>query len=245
MKNYAIFLISMFLSIGVLGQNKSTELLEVKVTPPAFSGIENVLLNEKIPATSNFNNYVMQNFEAPDNNKAYTIGTLVVQFVVNPSGELTDFEIVNSVDRRIDQEFIRVIKSSEGMWYPGNNNGNAVAMTKEVALSFNSEETEINFDKIAQRSFIKGSKQLLLQNKPKRALKKFDQGIMVNPYDQSLYYMRGLCRYELGQIEDARQDWMRLKSLGGIDVNPYFLAEDISHLKGYEELTSMFMEKQK
>ena len=62
------------------------------------------------------------------------------------------------------------------------------------------------------------------------------------PYDQALFYMRGLCKYELGDKEGARKDWERLLALGGND-NSIYLVENVNTLKGYNEVTEMLKTK--
>jgi hypothetical protein len=42
------------------------------------------------------------------------------------------------------------------------------------------------------------------------------------PNDRGLLYMRGLCRYNLGDMDGARDDWRRLKALGGSDLESVY-----------------------
>lgn len=248
MKNYVIILIGMLISMAAMGQNQSNPLEEVEVTPPNFTGIKNIETIED--QTNSIANYVAKHFVHFDSYKSRAEGIVVIQFKVTPIGKLANFKVINSISSRIDKEIIRVLKTTDGMWKPGFNNGTPVEMTKEVAVKFVAvgnygEILNPNFLRIAQSYFSKGSKSLFIKEKPKKALRKYDMALLYAPYDKSAILIRGLCRYELGQLEGARQDWMRLKELGGIDMTMTLANKDIKKLKGFEEFTAMFIEREK
>lgn len=246
MKRGIIVLLCMVFAINLSGQIRSHELPEVKVTPPRFTGVMQAPDVYELELSDPLLGYLVENFQYPENNDFLDEGTEVIQFTVTDDGKLTNFIIVNSITPEIDQEMIRVLKTTEGMWKPGSNSGQKVDMQQEVALTIKTAETDLvaqrkDFLKSAQIYFRMASKRFLVKRKPKRAMKYYDQGIKLYPYSQSLYYMRGLCLYELGNVEKARNDWKRLKELGGIDYESIYLAGDLTHLKGYEEFASMFL----
>jgi hypothetical protein len=53
---------------------------------------------------------------------------------------------------------------------------------------------------------------------------------------------RGICRFETGDKEGAHQDWERVKTLGGYDMEDSDLTENFKGLKSYDEFISMFKE---
>ena len=57
------------------------------------------------------------------------------------------------------------------------------------------------------------------------------------PYDKSLLYVRGICKYELGDKEGALKDWNRIVALGGMDFSD--IAYDSSKMKGYDEMAEI------
>ena len=247
MKTIVIILACLILTITAIGQNESKDRVvsinEVEVTPPKFTGIENVANIVQGTETATIHQYVADNFKYPYKNGIWYEGTEVVRFTVTHSGELSNFNVLNSVSHKIDEEIILVLESTNGMWKPGYNNGKPVDMEKEFAMAIKigvSEDQALmkDFKKIAKCDFKSGNKSFFAKGKPKKALKHYDHGIKLMPYDQALFYMRGLCRYELGDKEGARQDWERLVNLGGIDNSEYF-AEDVKKLKGYHEVTEM------
>ncbi|MEN8118316.1 MAG: hypothetical protein ABFS16_15120, partial [Bacteroidota bacterium] len=71
----------------------------------------------------------------------------------------------------------------------------------------------------------------------KKALKHFNHGIRYCPNDKALLYIRGLCRYELGDENGARKDWNRIVDLGGIDFRK--TASVLKEMKGYAEMAEI------
>lgn len=245
MKNYAILFFSMFLSMVVLAQNQSTHLMEVEVIPPKFTSIENVMtLDVKANTISN---YLAAYFIYPIRSSLMLEGTEVIHFNVSANGSLNDVEVINSVSPQIDEELIEILKTTEGMWSPGYNNGQPTAMEKEVRLEIRVGETKKlalkhDFARKATFSFTKGTNLFFIKGKSAKAMRFLDEAIRYQPYDKSSYFVRGLCRYEMGYTEGARQDWMRLKKIGGFDMLSTMAEYNLEEFRGYEEFTTMFLE---
>ncbi len=62
-------------------------------------------------------------------------GRVVVSFVVERDGSITDVKVVRSVDPSLDKEAARVVKSMP-RWIPGKQNGAAVRVKYNVPVSF-------------------------------------------------------------------------------------------------------------
>ncbi len=62
-------------------------------------------------------------------------GRVVVSFVVEKDGSVTDVQVVRSVDPSLDREAVRVIQSMP-KWIPGKQNGQAVRVKYNVPVSF-------------------------------------------------------------------------------------------------------------
>jgi len=248
MKTTVIYLLCMILSGIAFGQNeevkmKHVDVDEVNVVPPKFTGISNPVPVIKDGTFESINDYLARNIEYPEKDaKNFNQGTEVVQFNVSPTGELTDFTIINSVSPQFNEEVIRVLKTTNGMWVPGFNNSNPVAMEKEVSVVFKIEGTRFtpDFKTQASKHFSKGGEVFLAEHNPKKALKHYNKGILLLPSDESLLLMRGMARYETGDKDGAIRDWERIKMLGG-NLNDDLLGK-ISSLKGYEELTHLLSE---
>lgn len=246
MKKYVIILICVLLSSIALGQDKSKELEEVQVTPPKFMGIHAV--ENPNPESNSLPNFVASHLNYFEENGFVHEGTIVAQFSVTANGDVADIQVTNKISPEIDRELIRILKTTNGMWIPGLNNGDPVPMQKEVALEIHAPNSDgisydTDFQQKARCYFTKGTKNFLMKKNSKRALTYYNKGIRYKPYDKSLYFLRGLCRYDLGHLDGARQDWQRLKDLGGFDMIPMLAEYDLRRLKGYEEYTALFSEK--
>ena len=62
-------------------------------------------------------------------------GRVVVGFVVERDGSITDVQILRGVDPSLDREAMRVVKSMP-RWTPGKQNGSAVRVKYQVPVSF-------------------------------------------------------------------------------------------------------------
>lgn len=247
MKKYAILLVGLVLSGIVFGQSESKMLgvKEVKVTPPKFAGVITAdELEEK--SSSLIKSFLRENVVHPDYDSEWlNEGTEVIHFTVTPQGTLTNFEIINSVSPAIDKEMIRVLKTTDGMWNPGYNNGIPTAMEHEVTAIFgdNTDGKIANrFISKATNYFKQGSKNLMIKDNPAKALRSYSQGLRYLPNDESLLLMRGMCYYELGETEKAKKDWERVASQGGIEPNDK-IDYDLSTMKGFPELTQIVKNK--
>jgi TonB family protein len=70
-----------------------------------------------------FNDYIRKNLKYPENAKERGVtGKILIQFIVNKYGKVIDVKAIQVVDPLLDQEAIRVVKSSP-RWKPGTKNG--------------------------------------------------------------------------------------------------------------------------
>lgn len=244
MKTTLFFAGCLLIATIVSGQNKTVispkNPGEITVAPPSFN---ETTISMEADNNSLLNKYLTKNVQYPAQAKElYFQGTEIVQFTVTPDGQVTDFKIINSVHPKIDEEVIAALKLTNGMWKPGYNNDQPVAMSKEVSLVFfikklsKKSQREI-FKERATESFKKGTVAIYENRNTKKALKYFNQGINYMPYDQGLLLMRGLCKYELGNQQGALEDWNRLISLGGMKVDKYVSL--IENMKGYNEVMAV------
>jgi hypothetical protein len=236
-------------TIAVFGQNETKQINvdveEVKVTPPKFTGVENATVLYEVGISSLIDNYIANYFVCSDRVIDYKIeGTEIIQFTVNPDGRLTNFHVINSVCREIDEELIKILQGTNGMWMPGFNNGEPTAMEQEVSFmigDYNQDEIVNHFVDQAEKYFIMGSTKLMTDHKPKKALRYYSCGLRYLPYDKSQLMMRGICHYELGDIESAKQDWDRVAALGGIDLNN--VGKEVTSLGAYSEMKEILTKK--
>ena len=63
------------------------------------------------------------------------IGRVVVSFVINENGQVTDPEVLRRVDKDLDKEAIRIIKSMP-RWIPGEHKGKKVKVRFTLPVQF-------------------------------------------------------------------------------------------------------------
>lgn len=247
MKRNVIFLVCVLLATIAFGQNKTTHVKvdEIQVTPPKFTGDMNATELFYAEKSSPINNYLANNFVCPtraaESNKE---GTEVIQFTVTASGWLTDFKVINSVSKEVDEELIKLLKQTNGMWLPGSNNEKPTAMQQEVSMMFgnyNQDEIINHFVGQSEKYFAMGSANLLTEQKTKKALKYLNNSVRYTPNDKAALMLRGICYYELGKTEDAIRDWKRIVALGGIDYSLDY--HELAEMKGYSEMTKILAGK--
>ncbi|MCY1721526.1 energy transducer TonB [Prolixibacteraceae bacterium Z1-6] len=248
MKTLLFYLAFLMVSFSLYGQDESknqmVDIDEIVVSPPRFTGTINSISMFNTDNMSLIKKHLYENVECPDRALQSGLeGTEVISFVVTPEGNLTDFEIVNSVCREIDKEVIDVLKRTNGMWLPGFNNGKPISMEQEISMAFGNSNTNSivkHFKEMATKYYCKANDELLTEHRPQKALKFYNKGIVYLPNDKSLLLLRGICNYELGDAESARRDWDRIIELGGIDPYPY----ELSETKGYSEMMEMLAKNQ-
>ncbi len=219
MKTTAILVLFMFIAFLSTAQDltETKMLRDVDVTPPSFMGVKTTVLD--LAKSTSIYDYLGEKIEYPKmSENMMKEGCVIIQFTVLENGDLDNFEVINSVTSDIDNEVIKVLKSTDGMWRPGKNNGTPVAMEKEVAVTFQMENSD--HLKLAQKFYRRANKKFE-KNKYKKALRLLDHALVYQPYDKAVLLKRGQTRLLTGNMGGACQDWNRLKSLGSDLADAY------------------------
>ena len=106
-------------------KEEETKVFDYAEQPPTFPG-----------GPSALNEYLSKTIKYPVAAEENGIqGRVIVQFVVEKDGSITDVRVVRSVDPSLDKEAIRVAKSMP-RWIPGKQNGSAVRVKFTLPVSF-------------------------------------------------------------------------------------------------------------
>lgn len=118
------------------------KLKEAVAQPEPKPEVENKVFDvvEQMPSFPGGNSalmeYLQQNVKYPVVAQENGVqGRVVVSFVVEKDGSITDVKVVRSVDPSLDKEAARVVKSMP-RWIPGKQNGSAVRVKYNVPVSF-------------------------------------------------------------------------------------------------------------
>ena len=92
---------------------------------------------EQMPAAAyDMNAYIAKNIHYPDSAKAHgTMGRVIINFVVNEDGSISDCNVVRGIGDGCDEEAKRVICNMP-KWKPGKQNGKAVAVRFTTPVTF-------------------------------------------------------------------------------------------------------------
>jgi protein TonB len=106
-------------------KEEETKVFDVVEEMPQFPGGQAALLE-----------YLSKNIKYPVVAEENGVqGRVIVTFVVERDGSITDVKVVKSVDPSLDKEAARVVKSMP-KWQPGKQNGSAVRVKYTVPVTF-------------------------------------------------------------------------------------------------------------
>ena len=84
--------------------------------------------------------YLKENTHYPDEPELCAKGRVVVSFIVEKDGSVSDVKTVKSIHPSLDEEAVRVVKSMP-KWKPGNFNGEPTRVKYTVAITFRLPES--------------------------------------------------------------------------------------------------------
>ena len=92
---------------------------------------------EQMPAfPGNLNGFISSNLKYPAIAEENGVqGRVIVQFVVDRDGSISDIKVVRSVDASLDREAVRLVRSMP-RWTPGKQNGKAVRVRYTLPINF-------------------------------------------------------------------------------------------------------------
>jgi TonB family protein len=94
------------------------------------------MMPEYMGGISALKNYLIANIRYPAKARKKNIqGKVVVKFVIDEDGNVVNSQIIKSVDKTLDEEALRVIKSMS-KWKPGMLNGKPVKVYYTLPVSF-------------------------------------------------------------------------------------------------------------
>ncbi len=119
--------------IGDVPLPPGTGIIDRPASPPA----KPVVYVEQMPQfVGDMGAYISNNLHYPENARANGIdGRVLVQFVVNEDGSVTDAQVVRGIGGGCDEEALRMVNSMP-KWKPGRQNGMAVKVLFTLPIKF-------------------------------------------------------------------------------------------------------------
>jgi TonB family protein len=147
MKRFLLPILSLLLvafAVPPVSAQKSEEDFYVKVeTMPTFNGGD--LLT--------FRNWVFQNIVYPKKAQKNGIqGRVLVQFVIDTQGTITEINVLQTPDNSLSDEVVRILKSSP-KWTPGIQDGKAVRVKYTLPVDFRIEGNDAKLNIGDEKNF--------------------------------------------------------------------------------------------
>jgi TonB family protein len=188
--------------------------------------------------------YLNDNVKYPPNARERGIqGKVIVSFLVEADGSLSDIKVLKGIGAGCDEEAIRVVENMP-KWTPGIQNGNAVCVRMNISIQFRvfiySSYIVADFDNIeeimeaitqldfggADLNYDRGIKNMD-QGYYQTASKYFSKSIKREGYMiNESYANRAVCNYKLGNIEEAKKDYEIAKSFNNPIIDHIISAID-------------------
>lgn len=111
--------------------------IEEEPEPEFFDKVEDMPLFNGKTAEEGFREFIRNNLVYPPLAIENQIsGRVHIQFMVDQNGNIVDAEVTRSVDRLLDAEALRLIRSTSGMWTPGRQQNKAVKVRFTFPIIF-------------------------------------------------------------------------------------------------------------
>jgi protein TonB len=125
---YVLLSFLLLFAISVTAQEKE----QPKKEPVIYTYVE------KMPTTGyEFNKYLAENIHYPDTARMNNIqGRVIVKFVVNEDGSISDCTIIKGIGGGCDEEALRVAKNMPAWKNPGTQNGVPVKVYYSLPIVF-------------------------------------------------------------------------------------------------------------
>lgn len=142
---YTLLILCLFSAVIASGQT-----LDLNESHSPSSGIYNYV--EEMPrAGYNYNDYLANNIHYPYSARENNIqGKVIVRFVVNEDGRISDCSIVRSAGGGLDEEALRVVRSFP-RWKPGKQNGKPVKVYFTLPINFTLQDNNVKKEATAHR----------------------------------------------------------------------------------------------
>ena len=125
------------LLVGTLVQARQTKTLSAPTGPETKDSSKTFVYVDEMPkAAFDYNDYLVKNMQYPDSAIAHNIeGRVIIKFIVNEDGHISDCEVLRGFDKDCDAEALRVVRNMPA-WKPGKVNGEAVKVWFNLPISF-------------------------------------------------------------------------------------------------------------
>ena len=174
--------------------------------------------------------FLSANVSYPEEAKTNGIsGTVYLHFVITKNAVVSDVKVIRGVQAMLDTEAVRVIKSSNGNWIAGKQNGQLVNVEMNLPIKFvladgsgdlkqlftdaKSNSQPARIDTYSRDTYFNEGVKLVGENKLNKALNSFKRASQYDPKDAGILFNIGAVYLQMNDTKKACNYFNRVKKL--------------------------------
>jgi hypothetical protein len=167
--------------------------------------------SEKIRACFNkdesFHEFLRNNI-AEYSNVVSSDNFFMATFIINSNGLIDSINIFKGINKAFDSQFVKAVNKSSKYWIPAKLENKDVSVLHTETFNFISNP---KFEK--QYYNYRDGVIAMQQGDYNKAIGLFNICLESDPEDKNALYQRGICYYKLDNLENACNDWRKIKEL--------------------------------
>ncbi len=164
--------------------------------------------------------FIAKNIKYPKTAKLNCIsGKVYVSFIVDSLGNVNSVEVVNKLGHGCDEEAIRVIKSTNGLWKPGTKNNKPINVGFTVPVTFWADKNCRPY----YYEYLETGDKLFEKHKYHKAIVQYNNIIEIRPRNPDALFKRGLSKLYFNDTIGACYDWNNIPKVLNDKAKEYLL----------------------
>lgn len=215
---YLCFILATLLSIDTMSQGNPESIPQFKYGNNAFY------------------QYMLTEINIPDSAKGHTPLKAYIQFVVDTNGNIHDVRCLQKVGYGVDEEGIRVVEKTNGLWIPAKKEFKKIEMSVVLPLAFIEkdiylEELELITDQLEKynkpgamdgnmaNAYYEAGVQEFNKGNTEKAIEYFNKAIIKKPCDVDALYNIAIIYLQKENMEYACKYWKQGRGCGDFELN--------------------------
>ena len=190
---------------------KPSDILYINENDTVYKASEKI--HPKFSGDKSFYDFCSE--KIPERSAVMSSNSLFVStFIVTKDGEIRDIQILENINNKFENQFLKALNKSEKFWSPAELNGDKVDVQMTMEFKFISSNKFLPV-----YDFSKKGKNALNNNEFLKALKYFELALEISPDNSEIIYQKAICEINLGNIEAACASLEKVKSSGVMNVD--------------------------
>ena len=230
--------------LGAMAQKKQNEKANVKGSESFVDSVPHFMYEKaeldtflifcaRIPWNAErygINCTVKMAFRVDSNRRITNADVLHSEIFLNSKVQFSDYNTVDTAKALYEKEAERLLMLTDGLWIPGNKEGEYTDHKVVIDINFNTEAYDKNNDwrykfvkggisnQVKQKYFYDYGVKKMNQKKLHAAILYFNEALRVNPGDLDALYNSGIAYKKTGNLNKACESWRKGGSLGDAEA---------------------------